>query len=102
VALWPAWRGSEACEDGARWPALSNCRGKRREWASPSDRPREDKAHGVAAACAACGGREASGARWDRSWRGWDVVLAVGIDAWSERCPGARAQRKEGGWARLV
>jgi hypothetical protein len=51
---WPAWRGSEAHEDDARWSAfwrlehggresrvgrkLGGYCGKRREWASPSER----------------------------------------------------------------
>jgi hypothetical protein len=42
--------------------------------------------------CAVRGGREALGARMSGSWRGRDVALAVGFDARSERCLGARAE----------
>jgi hypothetical protein len=39
----------------------------------------------VAAACVACGGREAGGTRQSGSWSGRDAALAVGVGARSKR-----------------
>jgi hypothetical protein len=96
-----------AHEGGARWPALGDwSRGRRwsgqeldgscgkgRELASPSDRQREDNAHGAVAACGARGCREAGGHVGAEVASGRqrrrEVAGAVTADALSERTPGA-------------
>jgi hypothetical protein len=56
--------------------------------------PARGVAHGMAAACAANGGREAGGARRSGIWRSWDAALAIGFDARSERCVVGMAPRR--------
>jgi hypothetical protein len=110
LALGAVERGDERAEaDGesrAEWAAFgsyhrkrrdafSHGRQHRREVAAAATQQARGTAHRVAAACMACGGREAGGARRSGSWRGQDAALAVGLGARSERRPGMHVQASD-------
>jgi hypothetical protein len=64
--------GAEAVVRGrAEWAVFGGCCGKRRERASLLDPQREEKTHGVAAACAARGAKWRTVDSTDAKWWQW-------------------------------